>query len=296
MAPHVSIGLPVFNGGLYLNEAVDSILAQTFTDFELIVSDNASTDQTEQICQGYAAKDRRIRYGRNGTNRGASWNFNRTFELSSGKYFKWVAHDDVCEPDFLAKCLAVLERDSSVVLCYPGEIKIDQAGRHLGEQPYKLRAAFESLQERFRHVILVNRGSPAIFGLMRAEALKKTGLIGYYAGSDRVLLAELALRGRLQKLPESLLLHREHPLRSVHAHPTGQLVTAWFDPAKKGKIVLPAWRLFFEYGAAIRRAPLGVYTKASCYVEMTRWLRKHGIHMMQDASIAAAQLLHLAPR
>jgi glycosyltransferase involved in cell wall biosynthesis len=92
----VSIGLPVYNAGQYLEEALDSILAQTFEDFELIISDNGSTDNTEAICWSYARRDQRIRYFRNETNLGAAWNFNRVFELASGKYFKWTARRSIC--------------------------------------------------------------------------------------------------------------------------------------------------------------------------------------------------------
>jgi glycosyltransferase involved in cell wall biosynthesis len=101
--PRVSIGLPVFNGEKYLAEALDSILSQTYRDFKLIISDNASTDRTEQICREYAAKDRRIRYYRNEKNIGAPKNFNRVFELSSGKYFRWDAFTHPsAKPNYLA--------------------------------------------------------------------------------------------------------------------------------------------------------------------------------------------------
>ena len=107
--PRVSIGMPVFNGENYLAEALDSLLTQTFSDFELIISDNASTDKTEEICRAYAVRDQRIRYFRNQENLGASRNYNRVFELSSGEYFKWAAHDDLCAPEFLGRCVDVLD-------------------------------------------------------------------------------------------------------------------------------------------------------------------------------------------
>jgi glycosyltransferase involved in cell wall biosynthesis len=116
--PRVSIGLPVYNGENYLAETLDSILAQTFTDFEVIISDNASTDRTETICRQYAAQDRRIRYLRNTSNLGAAKNYNRVFELSQGEYFKWNGHDDPLAPVFLERCVAVLDRHPGVVLCF----------------------------------------------------------------------------------------------------------------------------------------------------------------------------------
>src|SRR5262245_57216615 len=93
--PRVSIGLPVYNGAKYLAEAIDSLLEQTFSDFELIISDNGSTDATPAICEEYAAKDGRIRFLRQEINRGLAWNWNCVLEESRGAYFKWAACDDL---------------------------------------------------------------------------------------------------------------------------------------------------------------------------------------------------------
>src|SRR5215211_4893186 len=99
--PQVSIGLPVYNGERYLALCLDSMLAQSFKEFEIVISDNASTDQTAEICRSYQNKDRRIRYFRNEQNAGAAWNHNRVFELSSAPLLKWAACDDLHEPLFL---------------------------------------------------------------------------------------------------------------------------------------------------------------------------------------------------
>src|SRR3569833_191665 len=115
--PKVSIGLPVYNGENIFRETLDSILDQTFEDFELIISDNASTDHTEAICQSYVDRDKRVRYLRNPENIGASGNYTRVFEAASGENFKWAAHDDVCATTFLAECVNVLDRDPAIVLC-----------------------------------------------------------------------------------------------------------------------------------------------------------------------------------
>src|SRR3989304_6465989 len=117
--PLVSVGLPVFNGNKYIEQAIDSILAQTYQNFELIISDNASNDRTQEICQAFVARDKRIKYFRNDKNLGAAPNFNNVFNLSSGKYFKWAAYDDLLAPDFLSRCIDVLESMPDVVLCFP---------------------------------------------------------------------------------------------------------------------------------------------------------------------------------
>src|SRR6516162_7514022 len=127
--PRVSIGLPVYNGEKYIHLAVESLLQQDYTDFELIISDNASTDATQEICEELAAKDARIRYSRNATNVGASKNFNHVFEVSNGEFFTWAAHDDVHLPGFLRRCVDVLDQArSTVVLVAPGTEIVDEKG------------------------------------------------------------------------------------------------------------------------------------------------------------------------
>ena len=116
--PKLSIGIPVYNGENYLEKAIQSFLTQTFQDFEIIITDNCSTDRTQEICQKYVTLDPRVHYFRNETNLGCTGNFNRVFQYAKGKYFKWAPHDDLYEPTFLEKCVEPLERAPGVVLCY----------------------------------------------------------------------------------------------------------------------------------------------------------------------------------
>lgn len=113
-SPKVSIGMPVYNGEKYIREALDSLLAQTFTDFELIISDNASTDGTEAICREYVARDLRIRYVRQSENRGAAANFQFVLDESRGDYFMWAAADDSWLPTFLTESVGVLDTDKTI--------------------------------------------------------------------------------------------------------------------------------------------------------------------------------------
>src|ERR671915_430558 len=98
LKPLVSIGLPVYNGANYLRKAVETILEQSYESLELIISDNASTDDTADICRDLSARDARIRVSRNAQNVGAARNYNIVFNAARGKYFKWAAHDDVLAP------------------------------------------------------------------------------------------------------------------------------------------------------------------------------------------------------
>ena len=254
-SPRLSIGLPVYNGGAYLAQALESILAQSFTDFELIIADNASTDGTPGIIQEYASRDRRIRVQRNEQNIGAAGNFNLAFELARGEYFKWAAHDDVLDPRFLEECIKVLDRDPSVVLCYSRVAQIDEAGNQTGAYDYPMNVGALRAVDRFHDLVLVEHFCIAIFGVHRRDVLKDTPLIGKYVGSDRTLLAELALRGRFCEIPDYLFLRREHANTSGRAFTVHRRLQ-WFDPNQKKKIYLPYWRAGLEFFKAANRVPL----------------------------------------
>ena len=127
----VSIGIPVYNGEKYLAAALDSLLAQSFRDFEIVISDNASTDRTAEICRCYQNKDARVRYFRSDQNLGAAWNHNRVIELSSAPLFKWAACDDLHDPLYLARCVDALHNDSGVVLSHTYLRVIDEEGKAL---------------------------------------------------------------------------------------------------------------------------------------------------------------------
>jgi len=289
--PRVSIGLPVYNGENYLREAVDSILAQSFEDLELIISDNASTDGTEQICREYAAKDRRIRYFRNSANVGAAKNFNRVVALSSGQYFKWAAHDDILAKDYLLKCVETLDQDFSIALCFPMTKIIDAHGQFLRNYNTNLDTSSAKPEQRFRELVLTTIGYFCfeIFGLMRTEILKKTPLIASYSASDKVLLAELSLYGRFHEIPEYLFLRRIHPQQSTRAYDLRSR-TVWFDPSKKGGIQFLMWRIFLEYCLSIKRAPLSWSKRARSYLTMENWLCKNWKALAYDLIVAAERL------
>ena len=280
--PKVTIGLPVFNGENFLAEAVESILTQTFMDFELVISDNASTDRTEQICRDFAARDSRIRYFRNNENMGASWNFNRVFELARGVYFKWAAHDDRCEPEYLERCVKVLDENAEVVLAYPRALSIDMQGNLCPSGEHDLHEDAPDPWERFRFLIWVEHGCTLIFGLIRADVLRKTPLMGSYIGSDRILIAELSLHGPFRRIPEMLFIHRDHAARSVRAYELGLPRLAWFDPRVADRKPYPYWRMFKEYFKAAGRSPLGPVARARCFFQMLRWVKRHRKDLIGD--------------
>ena len=264
--PKVSIGLPVYNGEQFLREALDSLLGQTFENFELIILDNASTDGTEKICREYANKNRRIRYYRNEENIGAARNFNRVFELSTGKYFKWAAHDDICAPSFIAACVEVLEREDSVVLCYPKTKLIDKDGNYVGVSYKPLRNTNElEPQKRFQDILIHAVWCFEVFGVMRSDILKKTALIGKYFGSDKVLLAELSLFGQFREINKNLFFRRCHPEQATNMTVDKKFV--WIDPYSK-KIIPFQLKALIAYLSAPNKAPLNLRQKLDCYLSV----------------------------
>jgi glycosyltransferase involved in cell wall biosynthesis len=296
MSPRVSVGLPVYNGERFLEASIDSLLGQTFTDFELILSDNASTDGTEAICRRYVRTDARVRYYRNDSNRGAAWNHNRVVELSHAAYFKWAAHDDICAPEFLERCVDVLDRKASVILCYPQTVLIDEEGRNLGACVD--RCALESPDPflRFRHLLATLGLSNPMYGVIRASVLELTPLLGSYPAADLVLLGELALRGSFDFVPDPLFFRRDHPAKSSRANPALAALASWYDPRNQGKIVLRNWRLLFEYLVSITRVPMGLSTRVRCYVYMLRWLRWNIRDLWQELRVASVTVLRRSRR
>src|SRR6266478_6072123 len=204
--PLVSIGLFVYNGERFLEETLHSILNQTFTDFELIISDNASTDRTGEIAEAYAKHDDRIHYYRSEKNMGAGWNVRRVYELATGKYFKQAAVDDLLEPDFLRRCVVILESDPGCVVAYAGTKEVDENGNFIKNYITPMKADSNDAVARFREMLLISSWSYEIFGVMRMSALRRIPPQGSYVSADKVLLARMSLLGRLHEIPEHLFI------------------------------------------------------------------------------------------
>jgi glycosyltransferase involved in cell wall biosynthesis len=270
--PTVTIGLPVYNGERFLEEAIESVLSQTHTDLELVIADNASTDSTEGICRHFESMDSRVHYLRNDANLGAARNYNLTLERARGRYFKWLAHDDVCKPDFIRVCVEALGADPEIVLAYPTPVDIDEHGVVLGLQDAGLGLDNPDPVQRFRDALDQPHTALPVFGLTRTDVLRHTGQHGNYPAADRVLLAELTLWGKLHEIPEKLYLHREHDQRFVHTHRSDKDRVAWFDPSRKGEVFFTQWRELREYVNAVRRAPLTERQRITLQAYLSKWM------------------------
>lgn len=288
--PLVSIGIPVYNGERYLENALNSILAQTFKDFELIISDNGSTDQTEKICRTYAKLDQRIKYFRNKQNLGAGWNFDQVAKLAKGKYFKWACHDDLYALGFLQECVDILERDSGNVLAYPKTLIIDEFEIEITKHEDQFHLSSSIASQRFRtylHLVRYGNQCHPFHGLIRRSVLAKLLPLGSYPSSDLVFLGKLTLYGKFYEIPDYLFWKRDHAETSVRANKAFRDRIAWYDPTKKGKLHLTRWKWLREYLKAIYTAPLNWQEKFICSLQMLQWLAWNSVWLIKDLLKAA---------
>lgn len=281
--PKVSIGLPVYNGENYLRQALDAVLAQTFTDFELIICDNASTDGTKEICREYTSRDSRLRYFRHATNIGGAANHNAVFHMGRGQYFKWVSHDDLMAPTFLERCVEVLDADPGCVLVHPATVLIDSEGRETRCYIDLMALDSEDPVARFaRWMDPPNGYCNPLFGLMRPEVMRTTGLHGSFAYSDRVFLGEMALRGRCRIVKEGLFLRRIHPFNSITANPDPRDLVEWFTGAKRQRLTFNTNRLVWGFVEALHRSPLTLGQRLRAYGVLLKWLRGYRKAMVKE--------------
>jgi glycosyltransferase involved in cell wall biosynthesis len=269
--PRVSIGMPVHNGDTHVGEAIESVLAQTFTSLELVISDNGSTDDTEAICRRYATRDPRILYTRFPENRGAAANYNSVFHASRGEYFRWLAHDDLLEPSYLERCVAVLdESPPDVVLCFPTMrfITYDGEPSDIGFTGPAREALPPYDRISFRRLMRVpERLMPQlVFGLTRRSALAKTRLVGAYNRADLVLVTELRLLGEFRHIPECLFLNRmhEYTVEFRRSRLTTGGEARWYDPQRSRGPAFPEALLALERTRAILRHGGDPLTKIIC--------------------------------
>jgi glycosyltransferase involved in cell wall biosynthesis len=272
----LTVGLPVYNGDACVADAIESAIAQTFTDWQMIICDNASTDRTGDICREFAARDPRIHYLRNDENIGLTRNFNKTFELSNSEYFKWLAHDDICLPKFFERCIETLDANPTAAMAYPLGSAIDGNGKVLDRyvwepQRYDQPTAterFKTLVTDFDRLNRTGKQHPGIyfFGVMRSSLLGNTRLEMSHMWSDISMLAELALEGPFIEVPEVLSLMRVEIAHATAMMHQGNL-QGWqeiLDPryATKFGTLVSRYRRYWEYFVSVARSNVELSAKA----------------------------------
>ena len=262
--PLVSIGVPVFNGEKRLANALDSLLLQDYSNLEIIISDNASIDTTPEICEKYIRNDSRIRYYRSEENRGAIWNFNRVFELSSGEYFLWAAHDDQREPAFVSACVEKMEQHPEAVLC-----QVHTAMFIEGRKEMLCIANLNSFEgvtglvKRYRET-LRRFPATAIYGLYRSSAMRKTKMYQKSIATDLAFIQELSIHGDFVQVPRVLFHYfGREKWNTVH-----QDYQVFFGNAKKPWWYLPFVALFCNHWKRICGAPITFPMKFCLWKEL----------------------------
>lgn len=270
--PPITIGLPVYNGENYVGESIQCLRDQTFGEFRLIISDNASTDSTEEIARSAALEDERVVYHRQQVNLGGPANYNFTLAQAEGDFFMWHAHDDLRDPRFLELAYGSMVASPNTSVTFSRATAIGPDGEDLGPVIRPDDLVHESPHRRLRAVIGAPRPELVLFGLMRRELLEQTGKHGSFKGGDRILVAEMAMLGDFHELSEVLFHNRDHPDRytRISASPEAERVRReWWDPSRGDSgISMPRWRGFREYLGAIRRHPLSSSERMRCYTAL----------------------------
>jgi glycosyltransferase involved in cell wall biosynthesis len=276
--PRLTLGLPVYNGERFLAQALDALLAQTFADFELIISDNGSTDRTGDIGRRYEAKDRRVRYVLHPENRGAAFNHNFVIKQAHGEFFKWVSDDDLYAPDLLQRCIDALDSRPEIALAHAWTAFIDDDGQIIHATDYPLSTDVADPVERFRSH-LYTQGGDDIYGIIRMAVLRQVALHGSYHLADRTFVAELALHGPFHNVPDFLYFRRDHASRASRIGRNVRLRCTNLDPIRGDRWRHPLVRLFGEYllgyVAAIRRAPISSADRWRCLGVLAVWVARH---------------------
>jgi glycosyltransferase involved in cell wall biosynthesis len=267
--PLVSMGMPVFNGANFVSEAIECALSQTFSDWELIICDNCSTDRTVNICREFATHDSRIHIYQNVRNMGVNFNFNEVFRLSRGRYFKWITHDDLFSPEFIESCIRELEKDERVILAFPKISYINADGRLLPRRTAELSVLGPTAESRINRLMALETQGTDIFwslyGLIRRDILEQTGLMGLYSGGDQVLLLEIALRGCLKQIARELFFRREHPAAATLRRNWTARDRAKFAYADDDRrLVFPYCRMLKEHLRCILKSPIPFRDRSRC--------------------------------
>jgi glycosyltransferase involved in cell wall biosynthesis len=262
--PRVSVGMPVYNREKYVAASIEAHLNQTYGDFELILTDNCSTDRSEEICRDYASKDPRIRYYRNSSNLGAAGNYRRCFELATGEFFRWTPSDDLVSLNLLERAVDVLDHDPSVFVAYPRTKLIDAQGNITGDCEERLHLMDDQPSKRWAGVQRNIRLGNLHYGLNRADKFRKTGLMRNYNGGDFPLIAEMSLYGKFYEIQDAYFYRRMHEEASSAMKSSAE-VMAFYDPKKRDKLFLYNWVHWGANLLSITRAPIPFAEKLRTY-------------------------------
>jgi glycosyltransferase involved in cell wall biosynthesis len=237
------IGVPLYHLTEHREAALGSLLAQRFTDFELLLVDDAPSEEAEKAARELCARDARVHYVRNERRLGMTGNWRRCFELArerhpEAEYFAWGSDHDRWEPEWLAALVEALDADPQVVLAYPVIDIVDADDTVLVPNVGELDTTGESdPAERVRRTYLEMSAGNMVYGLFRAEAIEAAGVFRNVIGPDRLLLVELSFRGSFRQVPR-VLWHRRFRKLFTQGR---QRRTIWLDRPPVWSYLAP-WR------------------------------------------------------
>ncbi|MDJ0615326.1 MAG: glycosyltransferase family 2 protein [Calothrix sp. MO_192.B10] len=286
--PMVSFGLPVYNASkVYLTQLLDSLLAQDIQDIEVVISDNASDNDTQEVCEEYANRDPRIRYHRNSENIGQVDNFNKVLKLARGKYFRWIGSDDWLETDYARRCVEVLEAEDGkdfIGVTTHYDFLFEDGQRYYREYQGE-RLDLPSPHLRFRRMVWFMTADfgfiDPIYTMMRRDILLKTPLLRYIPSMDSVLAVELSLLGKFAHVPACLAHRRWKNLGKI---PKDKL---WkeYSPKNHQNIGKPYLYVGIAFLSAAWATPISYWEKMLCVVPVINYLRvrtlRRGIRWMR---------------
>ncbi len=293
--PKVVVGLPVYNGQKYLGVAIESHLSQSFGDFDLVISDNGSTDATPEICADYASRDKRVKYLRSLENRGILWNHRRVFDAieSPNQYFRWAGADDILEPTLLQAMVEVLDARPEVEAVVPDTKNIDDKGELVGSMARTLDLQSSDVFERAHDVLLANYQHVIAYGLLRASTLQRMRTRPDYIGWDPVFLWELALRGQMVQAAGPVLLRRFHA-GSISRVKTAKEMKKWVEPNSNVGMEFPHWTWAYERVRALIACPLSTRDRLRIGALLARATLWQKGALVRDVTQAARRTLRLS--
>ncbi|RME29131.1 MAG: glycosyltransferase [Deltaproteobacteria bacterium] len=274
--PTVVVGVPVRNGGAYLADCLASLCDQTRPPDTIVVSDNASDDDTVAVAERFRRHHPDLRIRRRLRNVGASANFNELVTTTDSTYFAWMAHDDRWEPQLLERALVALDGDAGIAVAHGEPTWIDPAGDPAGRPVRPIWSDSPDPVTRIAELLADDVATHlhdcnAAMGVMRRSALERTRLVQSFPGADKTLIFELALQGRITELSGVHFLRRRHPASSVVAHPDADDRQRWFDP-RRTRPATPVVDLVGSYLSAVARADhLGAAERVRIAALVARW-------------------------
>jgi glycosyltransferase involved in cell wall biosynthesis len=284
-SPLITVGLPVYNSERFIRQSIDSLLGQTYSRFVLLISDNASTDGTADICRRYAAADSRVQYTRNETNIGNPRNFNRIANLCTTRYLKWSTADDYWAPAFLERSLEIMERDATIALCYPQATLVDADGGNPKEYDDVLHLMQEDPVERFMALLDRIKLAHQHLGLIRMSCLRRTHLLGTHVASDINLLSELTLYGKFYELPERLFFRRFHKDSGSWKRGDKTHEARRYHASNAKWVGFSKWHRHLGFFAEVHSSPLPFGSKMRLYRYLSRrfvWDRRDLLAELSD--------------